>query len=106
MKTYTVNIVSRYDSAKVLFSFEATKEQQASGLALRHALEAATVAKADLRDANLSGANLSGAYLSGANLGGANLSGANLSGANLGDAYLRASMADILGVDWCLLDEV
>mgnify|MGYP000267022500 CR=1 FL=1 len=65
---HTINIVSRWDSSRVLFTFQATDEQQASGLALRHALEAATVAHANLRGADLSGAYLSGAYLSDADL--------------------------------------
>ena len=76
----TINIVSRWDSAKVLFTYEATEEQQAGGQAVRHALEAATKAGANLTDANLTDANLSGAYLRGANLTDANLSGAYLRG--------------------------
>jgi hypothetical protein len=77
----------------VLFKHEATDEQQASGLAVRAALEAACKASADLSGADLSGAYLSGAYLggaylSGAYLGGAYLSGAYLSGADLSGAYL------------------
>ena len=77
----------------VLFECEAPDDLH-SGLHMRHALEKAVEAHANLRGANLSdaylrGANLSDAYLSGANLSGANLRGANLSGANLRDAYLR-----------------
>ena len=83
----TITIRSRWTDA-VLYSHETTDERQASGFAMRDALEAATAARANLSGANLSGANLSGAYLSGANLSGANLSGANLSGANLSDANL------------------
>ena len=81
----------------VLFECEAPDDLH-SGLHMRHALEKAVEAHANLRgaylhDANLRGANLSGAdlsyaYLSGANLSGADLSGANLSGANLSGAYL------------------
>lgn len=37
----TVKILSRYDSTRVLFECEVTDEQQASGLAMRHALEKA-----------------------------------------------------------------
>ncbi len=77
----TINIVSRWDSSRVLYSHETTDECQASGLAMRDALEAAVKS-----DANLSGAYLSGAYLSGANLSGANLSGAYLRGAYLSGA--------------------
>ena len=40
---------------EVLFEFEATDEQQESGLALRHALEAATTSGAYLRGADLGG---------------------------------------------------
>ncbi|GAB2471810.1 hypothetical protein GCM10027082_24120 [Comamonas humi] len=84
-----IKIVHRFDSSRVLYEFEATDEQQASGLAMRAALEAATAAKA-----YLGGANLDGAYLGGANLGGAYLGGANLGGANLGGAYLRGAYLD------------
>jgi uncharacterized protein YjbI with pentapeptide repeats len=86
----TVNIVSRWDSSRVLFSHQTTAKRQASGLAMRDAMGAAVKSGANLR-----GANLSYAYLSGANLRGANLSGANLSGANLSDANLRdANLSD------------
>ena len=78
----------------VLFECEAPDDLH-SGLHMRHALEKAVEAHADLSGANLSGANLSGAYLSGANLSGAYLSGANLSGANLSGADL--SGADLSG---------
>ena len=106
-----ITIRSRWDESRVLFTFDATDEQQSSGLAMRAALEAAiqsgaylsganlrganlsgaNLRGANLSDAYLSGANLSGAYLSGANLRGANLSGANLRGANLSDAYLSGA---------------
>ena len=52
----------------VLFEYQPTAEQQASGLAMRTALEAATKDGANLRDANLRGANLDGAYLDGKKL--------------------------------------
>ena len=90
---HIIKIVSRWDSSETLYEFEASDEQQTSGLAMRAALESAVAAKANLRGANLrgaylSGANLSDANLSGANLRGANLRDANLSGANLSDANL------------------
>ena len=84
----TIQIKHRYTGA-VLYEHEPTDEQQASGLAMRAALEAAVKCGANLSDANLSGANLSGANLSGAYLRGANLSDANLSDAYLRDANLR-----------------
>ena len=91
--THTIEIKHRFTYA-VLFSFEATDEQHSSGLAMRHALEAAVEARANLAGANLAGANLAGANLAGANLGGANLDGANLDRANLDGAYLdRAYLA-------------
>ena len=68
----TIQIKHRYTGA-VLYEHEPTDEQQASGLAMRAALEAAVKCGAYLSDANLSGANLSGANLSGAELGGAYL---------------------------------
>ena len=103
----TIQIVSRFDGTKVLFECEVTKDQQDSGVAMRHALEKAAGARADLgganlygadlRGANLYGANLGGADLGGANLGGADLYGANLGGANLRGANLRG--ADLRGAD-------
>ena len=77
----------------VLFEYQPTDEQQASGLAMRAALETATKSGANLRGAYLRGADLGGANLRGANLGGAYLYGADLGdadlrGANLRDAYL------------------
>lgn len=56
-------IKHRYTDA-VLFEYQPTDEQQASGLAMRAALETATKSGANLSGANLRGANLSGAYLS------------------------------------------
>ena len=86
-----ITIRSRWDESRVLFTFDATDQQQSSGMAMRAALEAAVQSGACLSGANLSGANLRDAYLSGANLSGACLSGANLSGANLRDAYLSGA---------------
>ena len=95
----TIQIKHRYTGA-VLYEHEPTDEQQASGLAMRAALEAAVKCDANLSGANLRGANLSDANLSGANLRGANLRGAYLSGANLSGAYLRdANLSDANGVD-------
>ena len=82
----TIQIVSRFDGTKVLFECEVTKDQQDSGVAMRHALEKAAGARADLRGADLYGADLGGANLTRANLTGANLTRANLTGANLTDA--------------------
>ena len=68
-----VEIKSRWGEA-VLFSCD-VPIGIASGAALRHALEKATTA-----GANLAGANLDGAYLDGANLDGAYLARAKLIG--------------------------
>ena len=97
----TIQIKHRYTGA-VLYEHEPSDEQQASGLAMRAALEAAVKCNTDLRGADLSGAylrgaNLRGADLRGANLSGADLSGADLRGANLSDANLRG--ADLSGAD-------
>ena len=78
----TIQIKHRYTGA-VLYEHEPTDEQQASGLAMRAAIEAAFKCNANLRGADLSGANLSDTNLSGANLRGANLSGADLIGIRL-----------------------
>jgi hypothetical protein len=106
-----IQIRSRYNSDTVLFECDAPEGLE-SGLYMRHALEKATAARANLSGANLSGADLSGAYLRSANLSGAdlsgaylrsaNLSGADLSGADLSGAYLRSanlSGADLSGAD-------
>ena len=77
---HIIKIVSRWDSSRTLYEFEASDEQQSSGLAMRAALESAIAADANLSGAYLRGANLSDANLRGANLRDANLSGANLSG--------------------------
>jgi uncharacterized protein YjbI with pentapeptide repeats len=71
-------IVSRFNSAKVLFECEIPEDVE-SGLAMRHALEKAVEARADLRGAYLGGADLRGAYLRGADLRGADLRGATYS---------------------------
>ena len=83
----------RYTDA-VLFEYQPTYEQQASGLAIRAALETATKSGANLDGANLRGANLVGANLVGANLVGANLDGANLAGAYLVGANLVGANLD------------
>ena len=103
-------IKHRYSGA-VFFEHQQTADQQASGIAMRAALEAATkdganlvgadlvgaklvcanLVGANLRGAYLVGANLRGAYLDGADLDGANLRGANLRGANLRGANLRGA---------------
>ena len=97
--------IKHYITGAVLFEYQPTAEQQASGLAMRAALEAAAkeganlgrayLGRADLRGAYLGGANLRGAYLRGADLRGADLSGADLSGADLRGADL--SGADLSG---------
>ena len=86
MSQITIN--HRHTGA-VLFTHETTDERQASGLAMRDALEAAVSARANLSGADLSWADLSGANLSGADLSGANLSWADLSGADLSGAKWR-----------------
>ena len=109
--TDKITIKHRYTGA-ALFEYQPTAEQQASGLAMRTALEAATkrgayLRGADLGGANLRGANLGGAYLRGvdlrrANLDGAYLGGAYLRGADLGGAYLRGAdlrRADLRGAN-------
>ena len=95
-KTVTVNIVSRWDSDKVLFSAD-VDASIGERYRLRAALEIGVKRGANLGDANLGGAYLGDAYLGGANLGGANLGdaylgGANLGGANLRDAYLGGDL--------------
>ena len=84
-------IIKHRHSDVVLYEYQPTEKHQASGLAMRAALETATKDGANLGGANLGGANLDGANLGGANLGGANLGGANLRGANLGGANLRGA---------------
>ena len=81
--TAKIVIKHRYTDA-ILFEYQPTDEQQAGGMAMRSALEAAVSGGANLRDANLRGANLRDANLRGAYLGGADLCRANLRGADLG----------------------
>ena len=85
-----IEIRHRYTDA-VLYACDVTDDEQASGLAMRAALEGAVKAGANLSGANLRGAYLSGANLSGAYLNGAYLSDANLRGANLSGAYLNGA---------------
>ena len=97
----TITIRHRWTDA-VLYSHETTDERQASGLAMRDALEAAVKSNADLSKANLFGADLSGADLSGADLSGADLSRATLFGADLSRAELsraELSRADLSEAD-------
>ena len=94
-----VYIKHRWTEA-VLFEFDATDEQRASGLAMRAALE-----KAKHSGADLIGANLRDADLRGANLRGANLRDANLTGADLHDANLRAAnLTDVRDDLFAVLD--
>ena len=92
--TAKIVIKHRYTDA-ILFEYQPTDEQQAGGMAMRSALEAAVSGGANLRGANLGGAYLRDAHLRGAYLGGAYLRGAHLRGAYLGDAYLRG--ANLIG---------
>ncbi len=62
----------------VLFEHEATDEQQASGIAMRVALEAACKACADLGGAYLGGAHPRDADPRGVDLGGAHLRNAGV----------------------------
>ena len=91
--TDNITIRHRYTDA-VLLEYQPTAEQQASGLAMRAALETAVACGANLRGANLDGANLEWVNLRGANLEGVNLGRANLSGANLGGACLDGAYLD------------
>ena len=93
--TAKIQIRHRYTEA-VLFECDAP-DGLGSGLHMRHALEKAVEAHADLRVANLRGANLSVANLRVANLSDADLSVANLRGANLSDADLIG--ANLLGAN-------
>ena len=86
--------IKRRLTDSVLFEYQPTAEQQASGLAMRAALEAAAASGANLRGADLRGAKLRGANLRGAYLGGACLDGANLDGVYLGGANLRWAYLD------------
>jgi hypothetical protein len=72
-----------------------------SGLQMRHALEQASAARANLAWANLAGANLARANLAGANLAGANLDGANLDGATFGHGVTASrGVIQLLGLRW------
>ena len=83
------------DTNAVLFECEAPADLS-SGLRMRHALEKATQARANLVWANLDGANLDGA-----NLYGANLDGASLAGAKFGDAVTaERGIRQVLGLQW------
>ena len=97
-------IKNRYTS-EVIFECDVPDDVNASGMAMRHALEKAIQAKAnlsyadlrfaDLRSANLRSADLSYANLRFANLRFANMRYADLSSANLRSANLRfANMRD------------
>jgi hypothetical protein len=88
-------IVNRWDASKVLFECDLPDDMD-SGLAIRHVLEKAVAARANLRFANLSGLDLSDADLSGLDLSFADLRFANLIGANLRFADL--SFADLRGL--------
>lgn len=96
-----IKIVSRYDSARVLWEGEAES--------VKDAVERATASYANLRYADLSGAYLAGANLCRADLReaslcGANLNGACLSGADLSGADLYVTCADnVVGVDLLVL---
>ena len=95
-ETTTVNIYSRLDHKKIVFSAEVDAAIPLIGR-IKAAVLIAVRQKAHLSRANLSGADLSGADLSDANLSDANLSRADLSGANLSNANL--SDADLSGAD-------
>ena len=83
------------DTNAVLFECEAPADLS-SGLRMRHALEKATQARANLARANLARANLARA-----NLDGANLDGANLAGAKFGDGVTAArGIRQVLGLRW------
>ena len=93
----TIQIKHRWTGA-VLFECEAPEGIEIRQH-IRHALEKANKARADLsgsnlRDSDLSGSNLSysnlrDSDLSGSNLRGSDLSGSNLSGSNLSGSNLR-----------------
>jgi hypothetical protein len=93
-KMTKIQIRSRWNNDTVLFECDAPEGLE-SGLYMRHALEKATQARA-----NLSGANLSDADLSGANLSGANLRGFR---ADFWDVLLRAPH-EIAGVRAALVE--
>ena len=86
-------IVSRFDTNRVLFEFEFPPGIE-SGIATRYALERVVEQKQDLSGADLSDANLRDANLRDANLRGASLSGADLSGADL--SGFKVDLFDVL----------
>ncbi|APC01353.1 pentapeptide repeat-containing protein [Polynucleobacter asymbioticus] len=104
-----IKIVSRWDSAQILFegnvdSLKSLLEKaKKEGADLRGAylecadLRGAYLECADLRGADLRGADLECADLRGADLEGADLRGADLRGADLRGAYLEG--ADLRGAD-------
>ena len=92
--------IHRRDTNAVLFECEAPADLS-SGLRMRHALEKATQAGANLDGAILAGANLAGANLVGANLYGADLYGADLYGAKFGDGVTaERGIRQVLGLQW------
>ena len=96
--TTTINIHSRWDSSKIVFSAE-VDVSISERFRLRAAVEIGVK-----RGANLCGADLCGADLCGANLCGASLCGADLCGANLCDADLCGADlcdANLCGADLC-----
>ena len=73
-----IEIKSRWDSKKILFSYETDN--------IKLALQIGVKQGAHLEGAHLRGAHLRGAHLGGADLRGADLGGADLEGADLRDA--------------------
>ena len=94
--TVTVNIVSYWNSAKVLFSAEIDTAIPAIGR-IRAAMKIAINSGANLRGSDLHGADLSGSDLRDADLHGADLSGSDLSGSDLSGSDLSGS--DLRGSD-------
>jgi len=88
--TEKIAIKHRYTGA-VLFEYQPTAEQQANGLAMRTALEAATRGGSNLRGSNLRGSDLRGADLYRADLREADLCRADLRGSDLRGSDLRGS---------------
>ena len=93
--TVTVNIVSYWNSAKVLFSAEIDTAIPAIGR-IRAAMKIAINSGANLRGSDLHGADLSGSDLRDADLSGSDLRLANLSGANLSGADLSGAKQDMI----------
>ena len=86
-ETVTINIASRWDTSKILFSAD-VDASVALIFRIKTALQIAVTRDADLRGADLRGADLRGADLRGADLRGADLGGAYLCDADLRGAYL------------------